>query len=109
MKLLEKLARLVVPQKARSDIRDQDAFVSASHAETQAWGHFQLAGIYREEAKPLSPLRFLYRYLSNDHLEQSLVLAVVLPGPLGMKAEDQIRAGDFWEGLKNLETEISRL
>jgi hypothetical protein len=109
MSFADRIGYALATKPAKPVIQAQEKNLSNPDYNHQALGHYLLWTIYDSEASRFFPLGVYYRCLAEYHLDQAILRATSLPGPLGARAQNQIANGEFREGIENLETEITRL
>jgi hypothetical protein len=109
MNIWEKSAYLLATKDVRPGILSQSEILTNPKRDLQARGHYELARIFRAEAQRLPFFSPIYRSRATYHINEGAAKAQFLPGPLGLKAVDEISEGNFEDGIKDLEEEIERL
>jgi hypothetical protein len=109
MELREKIAHVFANEEGRAVLTSQSAILSDEKYELRARGHYELAKLYVREAERVWALSLLYKSFRNYHVKEGVINARVLPGPLGMRAIDEIEDGKLFDGLRDMQEEVERL
>ena len=93
--------------EARPEVKRQQMDLAAADPERQALAHCNLYQIYMDTAGQRPVISMLYRLVASHHIREAAE-SKVLPGPLSIRAVEQVQEGDFWSGIENLSEAIVR-
>jgi hypothetical protein len=109
MELREKLAHFFANNEGRGVIVSQSALLLNENYEMRGRAHYELARLYRKEAKRVWILAILYKSFYDYHVNEGVINSRIFPGSLGMRAIDEIEDGKLIDGLRDMQEEINRL